>query len=171
MPNASICAIIGAMSLVLPVLLAAASTLSGGSVRISSDRTYYDRKGGFACFTGKVSVEDPEYQLHADRAFVYMGETNDLQRIVALGNVAITNGTKRAYGAKATYQRENGVVILRAGEGGAAEVREADPDGDRVVRGKTIKFWTGSQQVEVLEAEISAPSKGSLDSVKEMLGR
>ena len=159
------------MNLILPVLLAAASTMSGGLVRISSDRTYYDRKEGFACFTGRVSVEDPEYQLHADRAFVYMGGTNDLQRIVALGNVAITNGTKRAYGAKATYQRENGVVILRADENGAAEVREADPDGDRVVRGKTIKFWTGSQQVEVLEAEISAPSKGSLDSVKGMLGR
>ena len=145
--------------------------MSGGSVRISSDRTYYDRKEGFACFTGKVSVEDPEYQLHADRAFVYMGGTNDLKRIVALGNVAITNGTKRAYGAKATYQRENGVIILRAGEGGPAEVRETDSDGDRVLRGKTIKFWTGSQQVEVLEAEISAPSKGSLDSVKGMLGR
>ena len=159
------------MNLILPVLLAAASTMSGGLVRISSDRTYYDRKEGFACFTGKVSVEDPEYQLHADRAFVYMSGTNDLKRIVALGNVAITNGTKRAYGAKATYQRENGVVILRADENGAAEVREADPDGDRVVRGKTIKFWTGSQQVEVLEAEISAPSKGSLDSVKGMLGR
>ena len=159
------------MNLILPVLLATASALSGGSVRISSDRTYYDRKEGFACFIGKVSVEDPEYQLHADRAFVYMGETNDLQRIVALGNVAITNGAKRAYGAKATYQRENGVVVLRAGEGGAAEVREVDSDGDRVVRGKTIKFWTGSRQVEVLEAEISAPSKGSLDSVKGMLGR
>ena len=145
--------------------------MSGGSVRISSDRTYYDRKEGFACFTGKVSVEDPEYQLHADRAFVYMGGTNDLKRIVALGNVAITNGTKRAYGAKATYQRENGVVILRAGEGGSAEVRETDSDGDRVVRGKTIKFWTGSRQVEVLEAEISAPSGGALDNVKGMLGR
>ena len=145
--------------------------MSGGLVRISSDRTYYDRKEGFACFTGKVSVEDPEYQLHADRAFVYMGGTNDLKRIVALGNVAITNGTKRAYGAKATYQRENGVVILRAGEGGLAEVREVDSDGDRVVRGKTIKFWTGSRQVEVLEAEISAPSGGALDNVKGMLGR
>ena len=160
------------MNLILPVLLAAASTMSGGAVRISSDRTYYDRKEGFACFTGKVSVEDPEYQLHADRAFVYMGATNALQRIVALGNVAITNGTKRAYGAKATYQRENGVVILRADENGAAEVREADPDGgDRVVRGKTIKFWTGSRQVEVLEAEISAPSQGLSGSLKGMFGR
>lgn len=158
------------MNLILPVILAA-SALSGGSVRISSDRTYYDRKEGFACFIGKVSVEDPEYQLHADRAFVYMGETNDLQRIVALGNVAITNGARRAYGAKATYWRENGVVILRAGEGRSAEVREVDAGGDRVVQGKKIKFWTGSQQVEVLEAEISAPSKGSLDSVKGMLGR
>ena len=145
--------------------------MSGGLVRISSDRTYYDRKEGFACFMGKVSVEDPEYQMHADRAYVYMGATNDLRRIVALGNVAITNGAKRAYGAKATYQRQNGVVVLRAGEGGSAEVREVDSGGDRVVRGKTIKFWTGSQQVEVIEAEISAPSKGSVDTLKGMLGR
>ena len=159
------------MSLFLPVLLAAASVMSGGLVRISSDRTYYDRKEGFACFMGKVSVEDPEYQMHADRAYVYMGATNDLRRIVALGNVAITNGAKRAYGAKATYQRQNGVVVLRAGEGGSAEVREVDSGGDRVVRGKTIKFWTGSQQVEVIEAEISAPSKGSVDTLKGMLGR
>ena len=155
----------------LSVMLAVASTMSGGTVRISSDRTYYDRKEGFACFAGRVSVVDPEYQMHADRAFVYTGETNDLRRIVAIGNVAITNGTKRAYGDKASYYRANGVVILHAEGNRAAEVREAEPDGDRVLRGRTIKFWTGSRQVEVLEAEITAPSGNALGGVKEMLGR
>ena len=145
--------------------------MSGGLVRISSDRTYYDRKEGFACFTGKVSVEDPEYQLHADRAFVYMGATNDLRRIVALGHVAITNETKRAYGAKASYYRDTGMVVLYSGNGIMAEVRDEAPDGDRVVRGKKIKFWTGTRQVEVLEAEITAPSGGGLDAVKGVMGR
>ena len=145
--------------------------MPGGLVRISSERTYYDRKEGFACFSGRVVVDDPEYQMHADRAFVYMGGTNDLKRIVAVGHVAITNGVKRAYGAKASYLRENGVVVLHAGEEGPAEVRDSDSEGDRIVRGKKIKFWTGSHQVEVLEAEITAPSKGSLDTVKGMFGR
>ena len=159
------------MSLVLPVLLAAASAMSGGSVRISSDRTYYDRKEGFACFTGKVSVEDPEYQLHADRAFVYTGATNDLRKIVALGHVAITNETKRAYGSKASYYRDTGMVVLYSGNGITAEVRDESPDGDRIVRGKKIKFGTGTRQVEVIEAEITAPSEGGLDAVKGMMGR
>lgn len=188
--SASVCAIICNMSLMLPILIAATSALSTNdavratndvvratnavvraSTRITAGSTYYDRKEGFAYFNGSVTVEDPQYQLHADRAFVYMGGTNDLRRIVALGNVAITNETRRAYGAKASYYRETGMVVLYSGEGRAAEVRDEKPDGDQVVRGKKIKFWTGTRQVEVIDAEITAPSGGGLDAAGGMLGR
>ena len=155
----------------LPILLAAAGVVSNGTIRIVSSRAHYDRKEGFACFSGKVTVEDPQYVLHADRAFVYTGETNDLKRIVALGNVAITNGTRRAYGAKASYYRGSGMVVLSAGDDCVAEVRDTGPNGDQVLRGAKIKFWTGSQQVEVVEAEITAPTKGSLDGARGMFGR
>ena len=170
------------MNLMLPILLAAANVATTNAVptnavptnvttRITAGSTYYDRKEGFVYFNGNVAVIDPQYQLHADRAFVYMGGTNDLRRIVALGNVAITNETKRAYGTKASYYRDTGMVVLYSGNGTVAEVRDESPDGDRVVRGKKIKFWTGTRQVEVLEAEITAPSGGGLDAVKGMMGR
>ena len=165
------------MSLTLPILLAVANVMTTNevaraSVRITAASTYCDRKEGFVYFNGNVAVEDPQYQLHADRAFVYLGGTNDVRRIVALGNVAITNETKRAYGAKASYYRETGMVVLYSGDGRSAEVRDESPDGDRVLRGKKIKFWTGTKQVEVLEAEISAPSSGGLlDNAKGMFGR
>ena len=166
----------------LPILLAAANVATTNAVptnavptnvttRITAGSTYYDRKEGFVYFNGNVAVVDPQYQLHADRAFVYMGGTNDLRRIVALGHVAITNETKRAYGTKASYYRDTGMVVLYSGNGIVAEVRDEAPDGDRVVRGKKIKFWTGTRQVEVLEAEITAPSGGGLDAVKGMMGR
>ena len=157
----------------LPILIAATSMLStNATTRITAGSTYYDRKEGFAYFNGKVTVEDPQYQLHADRAYVYMSGTNDLRRIVALGRVAITNETKRAYGAKASYHRESGMVVLYSGDGSVAEVRDETPDGDQVVRGKKIKFWTGTRQIEVVEAEISAPTGGGLfDNVKGMFGR
>ena len=166
----------------LPILLAAVNAATTNAVptnvaptnattRITAGSTYYDRKEGFAYFNGNVAVVDPQYQLHADRAFVYMGGTNDLRKIVALGHVAITNETKRAYGAKASYYRESGMVVLHSGDGITAEVRDVTPDGDRIVRGKKIKFWTGTRQVEVLEAEITAPSEGGLDAVKGMMGR
>ena len=165
------------MNLILPILLAAVNVVSAKAAptntttRITASSTYYDHKEGFACFNGKVSVVDPHYQLHADRAFVYMGATNDLRKIVALGNVAITNETKRAYGAKALYYRETGMVVLHSGNGITAEVRDETPNGDRIVRGKKIKFWTGTRQVEVVGAEISAPSQGGLDELKGTLGR
>ena len=159
------------MNLALTILLAAMNMGSGGSTRITAGNTYYDRKEGFACFSNGVFVDDPEYKLHADRAFVYTGETNDLKRIVALGHVAITNATKRAYGAKATYFRNSGAVVLTSGDGITAEVRDVGPDGDQVLRGKKIKFWTGSRQVEVLEAEITAPQRGAFDGIKSMFGR
>ena len=166
----------------MPILLAAANVVTTNAVptnavptnattRITAGSTYYDRKEGFAYFNGNVAVVDPQYQLHADRAFVYMGGTNDLRRIVALGHVAITNETKRAYGSKASYYRDTGMVVLYSGNGITAEVRDESPDGDRIVRGKKIKFWTGTRQVEVIEAEITAPSEGGLDAVKGMMGR
>ena len=164
------------MNLMLTLLIAATSVSAGSqptnaTTRITAGSTYYDRKEGFAYFNGKVTVADPQYQLHADRAFVYMSGTNDLKRIVALGHVVITNETKRAYGAKASYFRDTGLVVLSSGDGITAEVRDEAPDGDQVVRGKKIKFWTGTRQVEVVEAEITAPSGGGVDSVKGMIGR
>ena len=160
------------MNLIVPILFAVSGVLTGGTTRVSAANTYYDRKEGFAYFNGNVAVEDPQYQLHADRAFVYMNETNSLTRVVAIGHVAMTNETKRAYGAKASYHRDTGMVVLYSDDGTSAEVRDETPDGPQVVRGRKIKFWTGSRQVEVLEAEISAPSGGAAqESVKGLFGR
>ena len=161
----------------LPILLAAVSAVTTNAVptnattRITAGSTYYDRKEGFVIFSGNVAVIDPQYQLHADRAFVYTGATNNLRKIVALGHVAITNETKRAYGARASYFRESGMVVLHSGDGIVAEVRDETPNGDQVVRGRKIKFWTGTRQVEVVEAEITSPTTGLSNQMKGMFGR
>lgn len=159
------------MNVILAVMLAAAGTTVGGTAKISSASVYYDRNEGFAYFSGKVHVEDAKYQLHADRAYVFMNGTNELKRIVALGNVAMTNETKRAYGAKASYYRDRGMVVLSADDKVPAEVRDETPEGVRTVRGKKIKFWTDSQQVEVVQAEIETPTEGTMGGVKNMFGR
>lgn len=132
------------------------STNAPSRARITSATTYYDRKEGVAIFTGKVYVEDDKYQLHADKAYVFMNGTNDLDRIVAIGNIAMTNENKRAYGNKVSYYRNRGMVVLHSGEGQPAEVREVKPDGDQIVRGRKIKFWIDSEQVEVVDSTIDA---------------
>lgn len=152
-------------------LFAAATLANGGLAKITSASTYYDRKEGYAHFRGQVFVDDEKYKLHADQAYVFMDSTNELRRIVALGNVALTNETKRAYGAKASYHRSSGMVVLYSGDGIVAEVRDETPKGDQVVRGRKIKFWIDSEQVEVLEAELSAPIAGGLNGMKGLLGK
>lgn len=131
------------------------------NAKITAATTYYDRKEGFAYFTGKVHVDDERYQLHADKAYVFMDGTNELKRIVAIGNVAVTNENKRAYGDKASYYRNHGMVVLYSGANRAAEVRDENGSGDRVVKGSKIKFWIDSEQVEVLDAAITAPPQGT----------
>lgn len=137
---------------------AAAKKPSAKPARITSATTYYDRKEGVAIFTGNVYVDDERYQLHADKAYVFMNGTNELERIVAIGNVAMTNENKRAYGTKASYYRSRGMVVLHSGEGRPAEVREVNSEGDRIVRGGKIRFWIDSEQVEVINADITAPA-------------
>jgi lipopolysaccharide transport protein LptA len=149
----------------------AAAQSTQGPAKITAASTYYDRKEGYAYFSGNVSVDDGRYQLHADRAYVFMDGTNDLKRIVAIGGVAMTNENRRAYGVKASYYRDPGMVVLYGDDGAPAEVREEHPDGARVVKGKKIKFWTGSEQVEVMEAEMSTPSKGGLGDLKGLKGK
>lgn len=158
------------MNLTLTLLLATLSLLPAGEAtekkavsarpaKITSRSTYYDRKEGFACFNGDVHVDDERYQMHADKAYVFMEGTNELKRIVALGNVALTNDTKRAYGVKLSYHRNPGLVILYGGDGIPAEVRDEAKDGDQVVKGAKIKFWIDAEQVEVIDSDISVPAK------------
>ena len=188
--------------------------LTGRPAKITSDTTVYNRKEGIASFEGHVHVDDEQYQMHADRVFLFFdidkdsNSTNavrrskgtndvhrvakgtndvhkaakgtgdmrraagDVRRIVAIGHVAMTNDAHRAYGAKATYSKKNGLVVLYSGDGITAEVRDESKAQPQIVRGKRIRFWIDSEQVEVDEADLTgaAPSGGAA-SLKKALGK
>ena len=188
--------------------------LTGRPAKITSDTTVYNRKEGIASFEGHVHVDDEQYQMHADRVFLFFdidkdsNSTNavrrskgtndvhrvakgtndvhkaakgtgdmrraagDVRRIVAIGHVAMTNDAHRAYGAKATYSKKNGLVVLYSGDGITAEVRDESKAQPQIVRGKRIRFWIDSEQVEVDEADLTgaAPSGGA-SSLKKALGK
>jgi lipopolysaccharide transport protein LptA len=149
-----------------------AKQLTGRPAKITSDSTIYNRKEGIASFVGHVHVDDEQYQMHADRVYLFLEGTNELKRIVAIGNVAMTNEARRAYGAKATYSKKNGLVVLYSGDGITAEVRDESKEQPQIVRGKRIRFWVGSEQVEVDEADLTgAGPAGGADSLKKALGK
>lgn len=138
---------------------------SSRPAKITSDSTFYDRKEGIVQFTGNVHVDDENYQMHSEKAYVFLQGTNDLSRIVAIGNVALTNETRRAYGAKVSYYKDNGLVVLYSNDEIKAEVRDEKPEGNQMVRGEKIKFWINSEQIEVVKAEIEAPAQGGMGDV------
>ena len=96
----------------------------------------------------------------------------DVRRVVAIGNVAMTNDAHRAYGAKATYSKKNGLVVLYSGDGITAEVRDESKAQPQIVRGKRIRFWIDSEQVEVDEADLTgAGPSGGVGTLKKALGK
>jgi len=141
-------------------------------LRITAPSTFYDRKEGYAVFQGGVYVHDNDYELHSRRAFVFNDPvSNTVSRIVALENVAVTNGPQRAYGVKASYYRSTGMVILYGDENTPAIVRDESRVEDQEVVGSKIKFWLNSQQVEVLKARIKAPVDAGGGLKRGLMGR
>ena len=159
--------------------------LTGRPAKIASDAIVNNPKEGTAIFEGHAHVDDEQYQMHADRVCLFFDvdkdfnstnavchakSTDDAHRaagdarlVVAIGHVAMTNGARRAYGAKATYSKKDGLVVLYSGDGITAEVRDESKAQPQIVRGKRIRFWIDSEQVEVDEADLTgaAPSGGA----------
>ncbi len=127
---------------------------------IVAERADYDHRSGVVLFDRNVFLDDAEYQMGADRLFVFLEGTNTLRRLVALGNVAITNGTKTAHCDKATYVRQIGKIDMYGDE--RASARLEDGGGKKsAVEGDRVTFWTDTEQVEVENAIVSVPAFGT----------
>ena len=138
---------------------------------ITADRTDYDRKEGVVLFDRNVHVDDAQYQMHADRLFLFLDGTNDLKRLVAIGHVAITNEDKRAYCARATFNKKLGRVVMYSSDEITAELREEGKKGSDV-RGEKITFWLDSEQVEVENPVITMPGGlGGRGDMKKLIGK
>ena len=129
---------------------------SGRDAVITAERTDYDRKEGVILFDRNVYVDDEQYQLHADRLFLFLDGTNDLKRLVALGNVAITNEEKNASCARAVYVKKLSKIVMY-GEGSVpAQLYQGGKKGS-TVKGERITFWLNSEQVEIERPVVTVP--------------
>ena len=149
------------------------AAVSPRSVKITSERTDYDRKQGVIMFDKDVFVDDVEYQMHADQLYVFLDGTNDLKRIVAIGNVAITNDLRVGTCAKATYTKATSKIVMYGD--GAETLAKLSDNGKRKseVEGRKITFWIDSEQVEVEGSTITLDTGalGGKDGAKKLLGK
>ncbi len=143
-------------------------------VKITSVRTDYDRREGVIMFDRNVFVDDPEYKLHADRVYVFLDGTNDLKRIVAIGNVAVTNELRSGTCAKATYSKASSKLVMYWDSETGKLARLEDNGKKRgELMGRKITFWTDTEQVEVEGSQITVDADGtdSASAAKKFLGK
>jgi lipopolysaccharide transport protein LptA len=129
---------------------------SGRDAVITAERTDYDRKEGVILFDRNVYVDDEQYQLHADRLFLFLDGTNDLKRLVALGNVAITNEEKNASCSRAVYVKKLSKIVMYGSDAAPARLYQGGKKASTVV-GERITFWLNSEQVEIEKPVVTVP--------------
>lgn len=126
---------------------------SAGHARISSVRADLDRAAGVACFEGDAVVDyGDDCRLCADTIFVFFSQSNGLERVVASGNVTVSNDMRRGSCESAVFRRGPGQIEMY-GDGADRLARLSNGPSDEVA-GKVVKFWLDAEQVEVLGSEI-----------------
>ena len=133
-----------------------ATERTGRDAIITSERTDYDRKEGVILFDRNVYVDDEQYQMHADRLFVFLDGTNDLKRIVAIGNVSITNEERTAICSRAVFTKAASKIVMYGDDTSCAKLQDPSQSGG-MVEGKKITFWLDAEQVTVEESAVRLP--------------
>jgi hypothetical protein len=132
--------------------------------RLTSVRADYDHKAGVALFDGRVRLKGTEkgraYDFASDRAFAFLAGTNDLRRVVALGRVTVVSEGRTGACARAVYARSQSKITMY-GEGPSAPASLCDNTRRKSkVDGARISFWLDSEQVEIVDSQISVDMKG-----------
>jgi lipopolysaccharide transport protein LptA len=107
---------------------------------ITSEKLFFDYEGKQAIFTGNVVVNDPDLQLTGDKLTVYLTEEDDIERLLAEGNVEIRMEGMQSRSGKAVYTLSDGKVLL-------TERPQVSRDGS-VLQAEKITYWRLENRLE-----------------------
>ena len=112
-------------------------------------------------FEGDVVVRySDSYVMCADQLYMFLSGSNELSRVVAVGNVSITNETRVGTCALATYRRKRSEIEMFGDKKGARARLVESGEEASALDGSRIKFWLDSEQVEVSDPTISVKQEG-----------
>ncbi len=131
---------------------AAKAETPGREAVITANRIEFDNKEGVILFDENVLVDDERFVMRSDRLLVFMEGTNDVQQIMAVGQVSITNQNRSASCEKAVYTKKDGQIVMT---GNARLMRQGDEGGE--VTGNRITFWLDDERMEVSPGRVVLP--------------
>jgi len=108
-------------------------------IHITSDRLEADDAVNQVRFEGEVVAKQGDVVIYADTMIVfYRAEDREVQRVEALRNVRIVQGSKVATGQKGIYYRNRGRIVLT----GSPRVHQ----GEDFVEGDEITVFLGEEK-------------------------
>ena len=133
------------------------------SATIRSRTSDFDRKEGVVLFEGDVFVTySDDYSMQSDQLYMFLSKSNEMSRVVAVGNVTISNETRTGTCALATYRRRKNEIEMRGNAAGELARLVEKGNESSALEGTRIRFWLDSEQVEVEDSRISTDRKKGL---------
>ncbi len=119
---------------------------------ITAKKIEFDNKEGVILFDEDVLVDDEQFVMRSDRLLVFMQGTNDVQQIMAVGRVNITNENRAASCDKAVYTKKDGQIVMT---GKARLMQQGKETGE--VTGDRIVIWMDDERMEVYPGRVVLP--------------
>lgn len=108
-------------------------------IRVSAETLVWDHKGHRATFHQEVVARQTDLTIYCDDLIIYFNEDDsDVTRLVAKGNVRITQMDRRASCEEAMYDRSQNRIVLE----GNPVIRQ----GENEVRGKRVTFFLNEER-------------------------
>lgn len=149
---------------VIAASLLALKSGTNAHVRVSGNSCDIDRTAGVIMLEGDVKVDHSDgYRLTADSVYLFLAASNELSRVVASGDVSLSDATREATCPLAVYRRwRREVEMFGDDKGGVAKLVERG-EGRRELEGRRIRFWLDTEQVEVDQPRITVGNPGRLE--------
>lgn len=120
---------------------------------ITAKKIEFDNKEGVILFDQDVQVDDAQFVLRSDRLLVFMEGTNDLQQIMAVGNVTITNANRSASCQKAVFTKKDGRIVMTEN----ARLKQEGAEAGEVGPAERIVIWLDDSRMEVSPGRVVLP--------------
>ena len=119
---------------------------TASTIEITSDRMRSENGGQKIIFSGNVSVTSDITVITSDIVEVYNNsDKKEAEEIVAIGNVKITRGNKKARGDRAVYLKNLQKIILTGNPNAVAW------EGDDIIEGREMIFLMNKDRFVVNE--------------------
>ncbi len=128
------------------------------TTEVYADEAYFDSKGYYGTFTGHVIVQDPRFNIQADKLTIYLGKGEDkgLDHAVAEGNVAVLRDAPAEEGGAPVRTMGRADKIVYTAKDGNVELSGTP----RVASGLNSHVATSPETVMIINAAGQLTTRG-----------